>query len=125
MMCEAVPDCLVTGYSNLIDLLELPDPDDRHVLAVAIHAGATAIVTDNLQDFPGEALRPFGIEAVSADEFAVRALTAAPQQVTAIVERQAEDLKNPSYTVDELIETFDGNGMRRFAARLRRLGSTP
>ena len=25
LMCEAVPDCLVTGYERLIDGLELPD----------------------------------------------------------------------------------------------------
>ena len=29
-MDQAVPDCLVTGYEDLIDSLELPDPDDRH-----------------------------------------------------------------------------------------------
>ena len=33
LMNEAVGDCLVTGYEDLIDALKLPDPDDRHVLA--------------------------------------------------------------------------------------------
>ena len=42
-----VPDCLVTGYEPLISTLTLPDPDDRHVLAAAIHGGATSIVTFN------------------------------------------------------------------------------
>lgn len=36
LMNQAVPDCLVTGYEGLIDQLELPDPDDRHILAAAI-----------------------------------------------------------------------------------------
>jgi hypothetical protein len=35
LMDQAVPDCLVTDYEDLIDSLELPDPDDRHVLAAA------------------------------------------------------------------------------------------
>ena len=52
LMCEAVRDCLVTGYERLIDGLELPDPDDRHVLAAAIRANAQVIVTSNLSDFP-------------------------------------------------------------------------
>jgi hypothetical protein len=33
LMNAAVRDCLVTGYEPLIPALELPDPDDRHVLA--------------------------------------------------------------------------------------------
>lgn len=39
-----VSDCLVTGYQSLISTLTLPDADDRHVLAAAIHAGAAFIV---------------------------------------------------------------------------------
>jgi len=42
-------DCLVTGYEDLIAAINLPDPDDRHVLAAAIRAGAEAIVTDDLR----------------------------------------------------------------------------
>jgi len=41
-MCEAVRDCLVTGYESLVDNIELPDPDDRHVVAAAIRCGAQA-----------------------------------------------------------------------------------
>src|SRR5580704_272854 len=44
LMNEAVRDCLVTGYEELIASLYLPDPNDRHVLAAAIHAEADIIV---------------------------------------------------------------------------------
>ncbi len=121
LMCEAVPGCLVAGHTHLIDLLELPDPDDRHVLAVAIHSGAAAIVTDNLRDFPDEALRPFELEALSADEFALRALVASPEQVAAIVRQQAADLQKPPYSVPQLIDKLEANGLIRFAAKLRQL----
>jgi len=47
LMDEAVRDCLVTGHEDLIDSPTLPDPDDRHVLAAAIRAGAEVIVTYN------------------------------------------------------------------------------
>ena len=43
-MNVAVPDSLVTGYDDLIDSLQLRDPDDRHVLAVAIRSDADAII---------------------------------------------------------------------------------
>src|SRR5689334_18975619 len=56
LMNGHVRDCLVTGYEDLIETLDLPDPDDRHVLAAAIRAGADVIVTTNLADFPKEAL---------------------------------------------------------------------
>lgn len=30
LMCEAVPDCLITGYESIVPVLTLPDLDDRH-----------------------------------------------------------------------------------------------
>lgn len=49
--------------------LDLPDPADRHVIEAALSAGADAIVTANLRDFPRRALAPFGIRAIHPDEF--------------------------------------------------------
>lgn len=57
LMCDAVPDCLTTGYEELIDGLHLPDPDDRHVLAAAIRSGSQVTVTENLSDFPAHVSR--------------------------------------------------------------------
>jgi hypothetical protein len=36
LMNSAVPDSLVNSYETLVDELDLPDADDRHVLAAAI-----------------------------------------------------------------------------------------
>lgn len=49
-------DALVAGYEDMIEVLALPDPDDRHVLAAAIKGRADLIVTANLKDFPADAL---------------------------------------------------------------------
>ena len=65
----AVPGALVDGYETLVEALKLPDPDDRHVLAAAITAGALVIVTSNIKDFPAETLGPLGIEAKTPDDF--------------------------------------------------------
>src|SRR6188474_3082006 len=60
-MNAAIPDVLVTGYESLVPAVELPDSNDRHVVAAAIRSGAQAIVTMNLRDFPGEKLKPIGL----------------------------------------------------------------
>ena len=62
LMDAAIRDSLVTGHSQIVDSLTLPDPDDRHVLAAAIHSGAGLIVTFNLMDFPLESVAPHGVE---------------------------------------------------------------
>ena len=36
LMNQAARDCLVEGYEHLVPALDLPDADDRHVLAAAI-----------------------------------------------------------------------------------------
>ncbi len=59
----------MTCYEDLITTLTLPDPDDRHVLAAAIHGGAGLIVTFDLGDFPAVVLGPWHVEAVHPDEF--------------------------------------------------------
>jgi predicted nucleic acid-binding protein len=61
LMCTVVRDCLVTGYEPLVQGLELPDPDDRHVLAAALRSNAQVIVTWNLKDFPASVLEEFAI----------------------------------------------------------------
>lgn len=72
------PDALVTGYEPLIPTLNLPDPNDRHVLAAAIRGGVDVIVTNNIKDcvrqvgnflwvqvmLSGSLLSPFGADPI-------------------------------------------------------------
>jgi predicted nucleic acid-binding protein len=71
LMEEAFPEALIEGFEPLIDALYLPDPNDRHVLAAAIRAGADHIITNNIRDFPSDALAGYGIEAKTPDDFIV------------------------------------------------------
>ncbi|GGU29970.1 PIN domain-containing protein [Nocardioides albus] len=69
LMGVAIPDASITGYEYLIDDLDLPDPDDRHVLAAALHIRAETIVTKNLRDFPRRVLDAHNARAVHPDAF--------------------------------------------------------
>lgn len=106
LMCEAIRDSLVIGHMSLVDELELPDPDDRHVLAAAIHARAEVIVTFNLHDFPLDALDRYGIEAEHPDDFVLQLLDVdAPSVIAAVVEQSAA-LTRPPQTVPELLDSL-------------------
>src|SRR5262245_47922890 len=69
LMNEHAIGATVKGFESLIPSLTLPDSNDRHVLAAAIHAGARLIATKNLRHFPPAALARHGIEALHPDTF--------------------------------------------------------
>ena len=119
LMNRHVHDCLVTNYEHLIPTLQLPDPNDRHVLAAAIRARADVIVTSNLSDFPRETLAKFGIEAQHPDQFLTHLLDLAPNVVCAAAKRQRQSLKKPPKTVAEFLETLEATGLAQTVARLR------
>ena len=120
-MVEAVPDCLVRGYETLIDGLKLPDPNDRHVLAAAIRAGAQVIVTSNLKDFPEADLTAYHVDAQDPDDFVSHLIDLAPGAVCGVVTEQAAALKNPARTVDEILDRLGAQGMPQSAAQIRDL----
>jgi hypothetical protein len=119
LMNAHVPDCLVTGYEELIPVLTLPDPKDRHVLAAAIKPLSKVIVTFNLKHFPEEVLTTYGIEAQHPDEFVNNLLRLDALAVFAAVKRQRQSLKNPPKTVEEYLITLERQGLAKTVAELR------
>lgn len=126
LMCEAIPDCLVTNYAALADGLDLPDEMDRHVVAAAVRCGAQAIVTFNLKDFPIATLAPFGIEPKHPDDFVLDAIGLHPAKVLTAVTQQAAALKSPLVSIGQLLDTLRSVGLEQSVAHLRALfGPTP
>ncbi len=121
LMRKAVPDCIVSGHEGLIQGLSLPDQDDRHVLAAAIRAGAQAIVTFNLKDFPRQSLTPYQVEALHPDDFIVDLIDLSPGSIITAVRNQAAALKNPPRTVSDILDTLRDNGLVQAVAKLREL----
>lgn len=123
LMKAAVPDCIVSEYEELVEGLKLPDPDDRHVLAAAIHSGAQVIVTFNLKDFPESALGPYSIDAKHPDDFVLETIDLAPGLMVQVLSEQAAALRNPPRTVGDLLDTLREQGLPSSVARLRELMS--
>jgi hypothetical protein len=90
-------------------------------LAAAIRAGAQAIVTFNLSDFPELQLAPYNVEAKHPDDFVLDTIGLAPGIVTKVLSEQAGALKNPPRTVGELLDTLRSQGLVRSVAKLREL----
>lgn len=118
LMDRATRDALVTGYESLNESLELPDPDDRHVLAAAIVGRCDVIMTQNLQDFPPDTLKRYGIEAQHPDDFLVSHLNLAPGIFCGAVRKVRARLKNPPYSVDDYLATLTRQGLVVTASEL-------
>lgn len=83
-MAMRFPDAVIQPDPELEARLELPDAADRHVLAGAVAAGAEALVTFNLRDFPVRRLARFGIQPRHPDSLLWEILSGAdPGLVTA------------------------------------------
>jgi hypothetical protein len=119
LMDKHAPDALVTGYEDLIEGLQLPDPGDRHVLAAAIRGRADVIVTANVRDFPADILTPFEIEAQHPDGFIFHLLGLAPGVVAEAAGRHRESLKNPAKTVAEYWLALETQGLTQTVSALR------
>ena len=118
-MNEHAEGSLITGYAHLIPTLRLPDPNDRHVLAVAIHAKASLIVTYNLRDFPSDVLASYNIEAVSPDDFVFSLLRNNAEEILYAVKLHRESLKCPPKTIDEYLATLEKQKLPKTVAILR------
>ena len=121
LMEAYVGDVMVTGYEPLVDGLVLPDPDDRHVLAAAIHGGANVIVTSNLRDFPAATLAPYNITAEHPDAFVLRLLNDDPDRVLSALADDRADLINPPLSVDQYLAILERGGLVATVVALRPL----
>ena len=118
-METAFPDALVTGWESLAETVQLPDPDDRHVVAAARVGRADVIVTDNLADFPPAAL-PAPLTRQSLDEFLLDALDLHPRLIISAVRAVARRTgrTGPVMTARDIAAYLQIHGAPAFGERL-------
>lgn len=118
-MNASVPDCLVTNYEKLARHIELPDPEDRHVVAAAIVGHADAIVTFNTKDFPPAVLQPYGIEVQHPDEFLMNQFQLQEIPALRAIKKMRARWTKPARPAQELVAAFELRGLPMTADFLR------
>ena len=112
-------ECFVSGYQPLIEGLNLPDLDDRHVLAAAIRCSAQVIVTENQKDFPIEVMEEHGLETLSADDFLANTYDLFPGAAARSLRKVRQRYKNPPMTSAEFLLDLTRSGLSKLAAAAR------
>ena len=97
------------------------DPKDRHVLATAVGAGATHVVTSNMRDFK-VASRPAGVSFLRPDAFLLELLTRdEPAVLKGLRDMCARNKRPPKSLTDLADRLIGGDYARRFGAALKDL----
>ncbi len=112
-MNGAFPNAMVKSYKKLISSLDLPDSEDRHVLAAAIKSESKAIITFNLKDFPSAKLKKYKIEALHPDEFICNLSEIDKVLTKQAFENQLNSLKNPPIPREELLKILKKGGLEK------------
>jgi hypothetical protein len=121
-MDQAIDHDLIEGYERHIANLNLPDPDDRHVLAAAIEAGAEIVLTYNLRDFPVSVMTALGISALHPDEFLCQQMREEPALVMEVIEKMRMKRKRPEISQGQLLSKLARLSIPDFVRMLREAG---
>ncbi len=119
LMTIALPDAMVGGYEKHIATISLPDPDDRHVVAAAIEAKATHILTWNLRHFPVRALKAHGLVRQTPDAFLADLYDKVPQLLLASLANARRNLSKSGLSAEEFVDVLREQKLSQLAKRLR------
>lgn len=115
-MNAAFEDAEVGNWRELEGhMVGIPDPNDRHVVAAAVSGHASAIVTDNLKDFPEPPLGDWGLHAVDSDTFLMDLFDLSPERGNSCLEVVAARRRRPPQSVADLLEELARGGAPQFA----------
>lgn len=109
---------LVFGFEQLINSIDLPDKDDRHVVAAAIVGQAEGIISFNLKDFPDESLAEFGLSAIHPDIFLSDMFELNQSVVVGAAQRHRRGLQNPAMNAQDYLDCLQRQKLPRFVSKL-------
>ena len=120
LMNDALPDATVTDYQAHLEAITLPDPDDRHVVAAAITAGASVILTWNVRDFPTGELKKHGLVRQTPDVFLTDLYRKAPDLALASLANARRNLSKTHVSAPDFIDILKNQKLSQLAASLKK-----
>ncbi|PWJ45156.1 PIN domain-containing protein [Quadrisphaera granulorum] len=101
-------DAETQGWEPLEGTFGLPDIDDEHVVAAAVIAGAGAIVTHNVKDFPTSQV-PSTVQVLTPSVFAYNTVTLGPARAVRAIHAMASrsGRKGPIRTTGEVLDILE------------------
>jgi len=120
-MRDAIPDWEVPekAWQAVAREIQLPDPNDVHVLAAAIAGKANCIVTSNLKDFPSTTVNAYAIDVIDPDTFICQQLDQQTAAGISAFKRMRGRRKKPLATATDFAQAIDLGGLPNTAERLR------
>lgn len=116
----AFEEAEVSEFEHLTGICDnLPDPDDAHVVAAALKARASTIVTENLKDFPPEVMASLSIEIRSVDDFLADTIALDAGKAVAAIRKMRERFNKPEKTAEALLLDMEAAGLIATADQLK------
>jgi hypothetical protein len=106
------------NYAGHVPGVKLRDPDDRHVVAAGIEAGAATIVTWNVRDFAVAELRKFELTRQTPDAFLIGLYNAAPDAVVAATANARANLRKSLISGPDFLQALQRQKLGRFASAM-------
>jgi hypothetical protein len=108
-------------YAHLVDSMPGPDPADHLHAAAAAAVAPAVLLTANTADFPATPPAERGVTVQTPDAYLCELLEAHGDALLEVVAEMAQDHRNPTMTVDEVLGALERCGVRRLVAGLRAL----
>lgn len=118
MMDQAFPESSIHVEESEWSQFDLPDPDDRHVLAAAAQGQADVLATRNIKDFPQKLLDSFSIQVITPDDLLCVLLRRNPEATANAIRELIDSRHRPPINIPDFAKRLERSGATQFAAAI-------
>lgn len=118
MIDQAFPESSIHVEESEWSQFDLPDPDDRHVLAAAAQGQADALATRNIKDFPQKLLDSFSIQVITPDDLLCVLLRRNPEATASAIRELIDSRHRPPINIPDFAKRLERSGATQFAAAI-------